>query len=197
MIEGKNKYDPLMVDIWSCGVILYAMLCGCLPFEDNDTSKLYQKILCGEYKVPKHLSEDSKDFLAKILDVDPERRLKIAEIRVHPFWKKALPKNCFTQGLIIGYHRIPVDMRIVTEAALCGNDPDFTKKCIEANRHNSETTTYYLLLKKHIKNGGISEACLGSKDFKPQLIEHSKVAHHSSKTEEAIRQKEEEVEFMV
>lgn len=56
MIEAKNKYDPLMVDIWSCGVILYAMLCGCLPFEDSDTSKLYQKILCGEYKVPKHLS---------------------------------------------------------------------------------------------------------------------------------------------
>ena len=47
MIEGKNKYEPLGVDVWSCGVILYAMLCGCLPFEDNDTSKLYQKILAG------------------------------------------------------------------------------------------------------------------------------------------------------
>jgi 5'-AMP-activated protein kinase catalytic alpha subunit len=47
MIEGKNRYEAIMVDIWSSGVILYAMLCGCLPFEDPETSKLYQKILSG------------------------------------------------------------------------------------------------------------------------------------------------------
>ncbi len=44
MIAGK-KYNGLLVDIWSCGVILFAMLCGYLPFEDPDTSNLYKKIL--------------------------------------------------------------------------------------------------------------------------------------------------------
>jgi 5'-AMP-activated protein kinase catalytic alpha subunit len=47
MIESKAPYEPLMVDIWSSGVILYAMVCGCLPFEDPDTPKLYKKILGG------------------------------------------------------------------------------------------------------------------------------------------------------
>jgi len=40
MIAGK-KYKGLQVDIWSCGVIMYAMLCGYLPFEDKNTKKLY------------------------------------------------------------------------------------------------------------------------------------------------------------
>ena len=47
MIEGKEPYEPIMVDIWSAGVILYAMVCGFLPFEDPDTPKLYKKILSG------------------------------------------------------------------------------------------------------------------------------------------------------
>lgn len=47
MIEGKVPYEPLMVDIWSAGVILFAMVCGFLPFEDKDTPKLYRKILNG------------------------------------------------------------------------------------------------------------------------------------------------------
>ena len=48
MIAGK-KYESIKVDIWSCGVILYALLCGSLPFEDQNTSELYKKILGGEY----------------------------------------------------------------------------------------------------------------------------------------------------
>ena len=48
MIAGQ-KYNGLKVDIWSSGVILFAMLCGFLPFDDNDTQKLYHKILRGEY----------------------------------------------------------------------------------------------------------------------------------------------------
>ena len=47
MIDGKEPYEPIMVDVWSAGIILYAMVCGFLPFEDPDTRKLYQKILSG------------------------------------------------------------------------------------------------------------------------------------------------------
>ena len=42
-----------MTDIWSAGVILFAMICGYLPFEDNNTSELYDKIKAGKYKLPK------------------------------------------------------------------------------------------------------------------------------------------------
>lgn len=55
MIAGK-KYLGLKSDIWSSGVVLYAMVCGFLPFEDPKTSNLYKKILAGDFKIPKFLS---------------------------------------------------------------------------------------------------------------------------------------------
>ena len=48
MIAGK-RYQGLQVDIWSCGVILYALVCGYLPFEDPNTAKLYKKIMSGDF----------------------------------------------------------------------------------------------------------------------------------------------------
>lgn len=76
MIAGK-AYNGLNVDIWSCGVILYALLCGYLPFEDQNTAKLYEKIQAGEYTVPEFLSPDAQDIIKKILNTDPETRYTI------------------------------------------------------------------------------------------------------------------------
>lgn len=76
MIAGK-EYNPYKADIWSCGVILFALICGYLPFEDPNTSKLYKKILGCNYQCPEFISEDSIDLLSKILDVEPETRLDI------------------------------------------------------------------------------------------------------------------------
>ena len=88
MIESKNPYEPIMVDIWSAGVILYAMVCGCLPFEDNDTPKLYKKILNGEYSLPKDLSPDLRDFIQRVLTVNPNERIRIPEMKKHRWWTK-------------------------------------------------------------------------------------------------------------
>jgi 5'-AMP-activated protein kinase catalytic alpha subunit len=64
MIEGKQtRYDPLLIDILSAGIVLFVMLAGYLPFCDADTSKLYKKILIGDYKAPSWVSNDAKDLL--------------------------------------------------------------------------------------------------------------------------------------
>lgn len=56
MIAGK-KYTGSSVDIWSCGVVLFAILSGYLPFEDPNTSKLYKKILSADYELPDFVSK--------------------------------------------------------------------------------------------------------------------------------------------
>ena len=62
MIAG-NKYQGLGVDIWSCGVILFALICGYLPFEDPNTAVLYKKILDGSFKIPKFVGSGVKNLI--------------------------------------------------------------------------------------------------------------------------------------
>jgi 5'-AMP-activated protein kinase catalytic alpha subunit len=76
MIKGEN-YEGINVDIWSSGVILFAMVCGCLPFEDKNTSNLYKKIISGKYVTSNGLSSACKSLLAGVLEVDPTKRLTI------------------------------------------------------------------------------------------------------------------------
>jgi len=68
MIRG-NRYNGLLTDVWSAGIILFAMVCGYLPFEDQDTTQLYEKIKEGKYRLPKHASEEFKDLLQNVLNV--------------------------------------------------------------------------------------------------------------------------------
>ena len=74
MVAGK-KYDGFKIDVWSCGIILYAMLCGYLPFEDPDNEVLFKKILECKLDFPGYVNKLSIDLIEKILVTDPEREL--------------------------------------------------------------------------------------------------------------------------
>ena len=87
MVAGK-KYDGVKIDIWATGIILFAMLCGYLPFEDKINDILFDKILECKIEFPDYLSEESKDLINKILVVDPEKRITIPEIKKHSFFLK-------------------------------------------------------------------------------------------------------------
>ncbi len=76
MIQGL-EYKGLNSDIWSIGVILFAMICGFLPFDDTDTQILYQRIIDGEYSIPSNISPEAGDLIRRILNVDPEQRYTI------------------------------------------------------------------------------------------------------------------------
>jgi 5'-AMP-activated protein kinase catalytic alpha subunit len=90
VIRGE-LYAGAEVDVWSCGVILYALMCGSLPFDDENIPNLFKKIKNGMYTLPGHLSKLSRDLIPRMLVVDPMKRITIPEIRQHPFFTAALP----------------------------------------------------------------------------------------------------------
>ncbi|CAD8067257.1 unnamed protein product [Paramecium primaurelia] len=170
MIQG-NKYNSLLVDIWSCGVILFASICGYLPFEDVNTSALYKKILNGEYKIPNFVSPEGTSFLKGILNINPEKRFNLDQIRSHPWFKLYRRSHPIPPGIIIGYHRIPIDNNIVQQLKERGFNEDYIKICLDANKQNNVTTSYFLLMKRHLMNGGISTADINSVHFDQKLLE--------------------------
>ena len=81
VLAGKLYSGP-KADIWSVGVVLYSMLVGKLPFEDDNTVVLYEKILKGDYDIPDFVSEEAEDVLRSVLEPNPSQRISLPEIKV-------------------------------------------------------------------------------------------------------------------
>ena len=152
MILGR-KYNGLNVDIWSSGIVLYAMVCGYLPFEDKNNDKLYKKILNGHFEMPDRLSPECKDLIKRILIVNPKKRIQLEDIIAHPFLQKGMEwyKETFNDKYFpTSSNEVNYDIIDKTINEMVGYDVDreIVEKYIINNKHNSITTTYYLLLDK-------------------------------------------------
>lgn len=83
----ERGYNGLSADIWSCGVILYVMLAGRLPFDDRNMNTLLGKIERGEYQMIRHISHSAKDLISRMMVVDPRKRITIEDIIKHPWFQ--------------------------------------------------------------------------------------------------------------
>ena len=152
MIKGI-QYHGLDTDIWSSGILLYLMLCKSFPFNDKNNSKLYQKILSGKFNLPNYLSNEAKDLLSKLLKVNPIERIKLDEIKKHPWFNLYNPKNNYFYGIDINKIIMPIDEEIIIDMINIGIEPNIVIDNIIRNCNNNITTIYYLLLQKKIKKG--------------------------------------------
>jgi serine/threonine protein kinase len=100
-LSGKS-YNAKKSDIWSCGIALYWMLVGRPPWTERNHFQLFEQIRRGDLKIPAELPESCRDLLAKLLTVDPDRRISIPEAFEHP-WFKAGPNPKFPEEDPIPY----------------------------------------------------------------------------------------------
>eukprot|EP00271_Cylindrocystis_brebissonii_P013657 TRINITY_DN3372_c0_g1_i1.p1 TRINITY_DN3372_c0_g1~~TRINITY_DN3372_c0_g1_i1.p1 ORF type:complete len:334 (-),score=49.42 TRINITY_DN3372_c0_g1_i1:647-1648(-) len=98
-VLSKKGYDGKSADVWSCGVTLYVMLVGAYPFEDPDDPRNFRKtigrIMSVQYVIPPYvrLSPDCKHLLSRIFTANPAKRITMAEIKQHDWFKKNLPAD--------------------------------------------------------------------------------------------------------
>jgi 5'-AMP-activated protein kinase catalytic alpha subunit len=145
VISGKLYAGP-EVDVWSCGVILYALLCGSLPFDDENIPNLFKKIKGGIYTLPSHLSPGARDLIPRMLLVDPLKRITIPEIRQHPWFTIHLPRYIAVlqagPSTSIG---TMVDSDLVREVERLGFEHSFIIESLRSRQQNKATVAYHLL----------------------------------------------------
>jgi serine/threonine protein kinase len=96
-IIKEDGYEGFGVDIWSAGVVLYAMLYGSVPFKAGSMKELHQIILKGRFTMKEDVSEEARDLLTKILQSDPRQRLSEQAILSHPWMQSSnISSDMFT-----------------------------------------------------------------------------------------------------
>ncbi|THU99098.1 Pkinase-domain-containing protein, partial [Dendrothele bispora CBS 962.96] len=81
-----NGYDGIVADVWSCGIILYALLVGRLPFEAEELEDLLALICEGSFDIPSHIDPLARDLIIRMLETDVELRINLTEVQNHPFF---------------------------------------------------------------------------------------------------------------
>eukprot|EP00401_Gymnodinium_catenatum_P040193 CAMPEP_0117608500 /NCGR_PEP_ID=MMETSP0784-20121206/80840_1 /TAXON_ID=39447 /ORGANISM="" /LENGTH=416 /DNA_ID=CAMNT_0005411775 /DNA_START=1 /DNA_END=1248 /DNA_ORIENTATION=- len=144
MIAG-HLYVPARCDVWSCGVIVFALICGFLPFEDQNTSALYRKILNAEYQTPRFISQQARSLINAMLTTDPVKRITLPEIRQHAWYLQIPNAASRWEGVTVSRQ---LELEVLNELEQIGLSRDHVRECLRTNKHNFATTAYYLLVER-------------------------------------------------
>ncbi|GFY88817.1 CBL-interacting protein kinase 23 [Actinidia rufa] len=97
-VINNKGYDGAKADLWSCGVILFVLMAGYLPFEESNLMALYKKIFKADFTCPSWFSSSAKKLIKRILDPNPMTRITIAELIENEWFKKGYKPPTFEQA---------------------------------------------------------------------------------------------------
>eukprot|EP00058_Branchiostoma_floridae_P028251 XP_002613742.1 hypothetical protein BRAFLDRAFT_123883 [Branchiostoma floridae] len=145
LIQG-DEYLGAEADVWSMGVLLYALMCGFLPFDDDNVGALYRKIRKGQYEIPDWLSPQSVDLINVMLQVNPKLRINVKELLCHPWLTEGLAEPIDYKTKYSNNH---IDDDCITEMSIHFKKSRNTMvNIIKDWKYDDITATYFLLLNK-------------------------------------------------
>nr|XP_056719992.1 serine/threonine-protein kinase BRSK1 isoform X4 [Euleptes europaea] len=153
VIKGE-KYDGRRADMWSCGVILFALLVGALPFDDDNLRQLLEKVKRGIFHMPHFIPPDCQNLLRGMIEVEPEKRLSLEQIQKHPWFlggknepepEQPIPRKVAIRR-IQSVSELDPDVLESMHSLGCFRDKGKLKQELQNEGENQEKMIYYLLL---------------------------------------------------
>ncbi|XP_026533378.1 serine/threonine-protein kinase BRSK1 isoform X1 [Notechis scutatus] len=153
VIKGE-KYDGRRADMWSCGVILFALLVGALPFDDDNLRQLLEKVKRGIFHMPHFIPPDCQNLLRGMIEVEPEKRLSLEQIQKHPWFlggknepepEQPIPRKVAIRR-IQSVSELDPDVLDSMHSLGCFRDKNKLKQELQNEGENQEKMIYYLLL---------------------------------------------------
>uniref|UniRef100_A0A8C5FYA6 Serine/threonine-protein kinase BRSK2-like n=1 Tax=Gouania willdenowi TaxID=441366 RepID=A0A8C5FYA6_GOUWI len=153
VIRGE-KYDGRKADAWSCGVILFALLVGALPFDDDNLRNLLEKVKLGVFHMPHFIPPDCQNLLKGMIEVDAGKRLTLEQIQKHTWYlagknepepEQPVPRKVSIRLLGV-VEDIDPDVLESMHSLGCFRDKDKLTKDLLSDDDNQEKMIYFLLL---------------------------------------------------
>ncbi|KAK1794343.1 hypothetical protein P4O66_011223, partial [Electrophorus voltai] len=153
VIRGE-KYDGRRADVWSCGVILFALLVGALPFDHDNLRQLLEKVKSGMFHMPHFIPPDCQALLRGMIEVDPEKRLTLEDIQKHAWYQVGRNEPCLEQPpprrvcvrRIVSLTELDPDVLESMHSLGCFRDRVKLTRDLQCDEDNQEKMIYYLLL---------------------------------------------------
>ncbi|XP_028257338.1 serine/threonine-protein kinase BRSK2-like isoform X3 [Parambassis ranga] len=153
VIRGE-KYDGRKADAWSCGVILFALLVGALPFDDDNLRNLLEKVKLGVFHMPHFIPPDCQNLLRGMIEVDASKRLTLEQIQKHTWYlagknepepEQPVPRKVAIR-MLAAAEEIDPDVLESMHSLGCFRDKDKLTKDLLSEDDNQEKMIYFLLL---------------------------------------------------
>ncbi|XP_077418878.1 serine/threonine-protein kinase BRSK2-like isoform X7 [Vanacampus margaritifer] len=153
VIRGE-KYDGRKADAWSCGVILFALLVGALPFDDDNLRNLLEKVKLGVFHMPHFIPPECQNLLQGMIEVDASKRLTLEQIQKHTWYlagknepepEQPVPRKVAIRMLATA-EEIDPDVLESMHSLGCFRDKDKLTKDLLSDDDNQEKMIYFLLL---------------------------------------------------